>query len=90
MLERQFVRQSAAKRPVKAAGRKTAAAKSPSKAVRSARAAKARASVRARSKEVEAKLRSKQSRSAQESPTSARQGGDARGRGKVEFSRRRS
>jgi CarD family transcriptional regulator len=61
-------RQSAAKRPVKAAARKTAAAKSPSKA---ARAAKARAIARARSKEVEAKLRSKQSRSAQESRTSA-------------------
>jgi CarD family transcriptional regulator len=58
--------QSAAKRPVKAAGRKTAAAKSLSKAVRSARAAKARA----RSKEVETKLRSKQVRSAQESRTS--------------------
>jgi CarD family transcriptional regulator len=63
--------QSAAKRPVKAAGRKTAAAKSPSKATRSARAAKTRAIARARSKEVEAKLRSKQSRSAQESRTSA-------------------
>jgi CarD family transcriptional regulator len=63
--------QSAAKRPVKVAGRKTAAAKSLSKAVRSARAAKARASARARSKEVEAKLRSKQIRSTQESRTSA-------------------
>jgi CarD family transcriptional regulator len=62
--------QSAAKRPVKTAARKAAAAKSPSKAVRSVRAAKARASARARSKEVEAKLRSKQSRSAQESRTS--------------------
>jgi CarD family transcriptional regulator len=63
--------QSAAKRPVKAAGRKTAAAKSHSKATRSARATKTRAIARARSKEVEAKLRSKQSRSAQESRTSA-------------------
>jgi len=65
-------RRSAAKRPVKAAERKTAAAKSPSpsKAIRSARAAKARAIARARSKEVEAKLRSKQSRSAPESRTS--------------------
>ncbi len=61
----------AAKRPVKAARRKTAASKSLNKATRSASVAKARSIKRATSKEVEAKLRSKSkdSRNAQESPT---------------------
>jgi CarD family transcriptional regulator len=61
--------QNAAKRPVKAAGRKVAASKSLSKATRRASAAKARPIPRARSKEAEAKLRSrsKESRSTQES-----------------------
>ncbi len=61
----------AAKRPVKAARRKTAAPKSLNKAMRSASVAKARSIERATSKEVEAKLRSKSkdSRNAQESPT---------------------
>jgi CarD family transcriptional regulator len=62
--------QGAAKRPVTAAGKKTAA-KSPSKTIKSARAAKARAIARARAKEVETKLGSKQSRSVQGSRTSA-------------------
>ena len=58
----------AAKRPVKAARRKTAASKSLNKATRSASVAKARSIKRATSKEVEAKLRSKSkdSRHAQE------------------------
>jgi CarD family transcriptional regulator len=59
--------QSTAKRRAKAIGRKTATAKRLSKAVGSATAVKARA----RSKEMEAKLRSKQSRSAQGPLTSA-------------------
>jgi len=59
-----------AKRPVKAARRKTAASKSLNKATRSASVPKARSIKRATSKEVEAKLRSKSkdSRNAQESP----------------------
>jgi CarD family transcriptional regulator len=58
----------AAKRPVKAARRKTAASKSLNKTTRSASVAKARSIKRATSKEVEAKLRakSKDSRHAQE------------------------
>jgi CarD family transcriptional regulator len=65
--------QSAAKRPVKAAGRKVATSKSLNKATRSASVAKARPIARARSKEVEAKLRSKskESRGTQESRLAA-------------------
>ena len=61
----------AAKRPVKAARRKTAASKNLNKTMRSASVAKARSIERATSKEVEAKLRSKskESRKGQELPT---------------------
>jgi CarD family transcriptional regulator len=60
----------AAKRPVKAARRKTAASKSLNKTIRSASVAKARSIERAISKEVEAKLRSK-SKNGRNGPESA-------------------
>ena len=71
--------QGSAKRLVKATGRKTAASKNLTKAIRSAKAAKARSVARASSRGVEAKLRPKmkESQSAQEIPNVHRQGCDA-------------